>query len=88
MPDLKFAATLVSSAKSELLLRGYERRTTAGEPRLSELITQYRDLGFEVEVVEFEAEAGACNICYPEGLQAGARYGDIYVRRGAAAGRV
>lgn len=66
---------------SELLAQGYERRTTAGEPRLSELIAQYREIGYDVEVVEFTATPDSCSVCFDVAIEAGQIYGDIYVRR-------
>lgn len=72
------------SAAAELLYRGFSRRTTATEPRLSELVDEYRRIGYEVEVVEYRVDPNACNVCFEEGAKAGERYGDIYVRTKAA----
>jgi len=48
-----------------LKMEGWERRTTACEPRLSELVELYESLGFEVRVEPFEAEPGyECLDCY------------------------
>lgn len=76
-----FFRHLSASRKAELLSRGYSRRTTAAEPRLSELVAEYRRIGFDVEVVEYRAEASDCSSCYDAGAQVGETYGDIYVRR-------
>jgi hypothetical protein len=67
--------------RAELLDSGYSRRTTATEPRLSELVAEYRRIGFDVEVIEHRVEAADCGVCYEAGAQAGESYGDIYVRR-------
>jgi len=86
MTTMKFFKKLEVSAKSDLLMRGYTRRTTAAEPRLSELVDEYRRIGFEVEVVEYVVEPGGCGICYEDGAEVGAVYGDVFVKRIAAGG--
>jgi hypothetical protein len=75
-----------SSGAAELLDRGYSRRTTATEPRLSELVAEYRRIGFDVQVVEHQVEAADCGVCYEAGAQGGEICGDIYVRRKPADG--
>ena len=52
-----------SPKHSELEADGFTRRTTAAEPRLSELVEQYREIGHEVELVEFRAETKSCSVC-------------------------
>lgn len=71
---------VVVSAKASLLFNGYSRRTTATEPRLSELVAEYKRIGYDVEVIEHEVEPNGCNVCYEEGAQVGEKYGDIYIR--------
>lgn len=68
------------SRDATLLAAGYVRRTTVGEPRLSELVAEYQRIGFDVEVIEHRTEDDACGICYEAGAQAGEMYGDVYVR--------
>ena len=68
------------SRDGELLAAGFVRRTTVGEPRLSELVAEYQRIGFDVEVIEHRTEDDACGICYEAGAQAGEMYGDVYVR--------
>ncbi len=67
----------------KLVADGYARRTTAAEPRLSELVEEYRRLGFEVAVVVHRVAAGACGECFqpPDGGPPDRAYGDVYVRR-------
>jgi hypothetical protein len=74
-----------SSVESDLLLRGYTRRTTASEPRLSEIVAEYRRIGFEVEVTRHRVEPGQCGVCF--GVEAGAAgtYHDVFVRHAAPA---
>lgn len=74
-----------SSLESALLLRGYTRRTAASEPRLSEIVAEYRRIGFEVEVVEHRVEPGQCGVCF--GVESGTAetYYDVFVRHAAPA---
>ena len=69
-----------ASLESALLVRGYTRRTTASEPRLSEIVAEYRRIGFEVELIEHRLEPGQCGVCF--GVEAGAAgtYYDVFVR--------
>ena len=47
-----------------LLAEGWERRSILDEPRLSEVVEMYRDLGFEVKVVDLKPEMLAgCDTC-------------------------
>ena len=73
-----------ASLETELLLRGYTRRTTASEPRLAEIVAEYRRIGFEVKLVEHRVEPGQCGICF--GVEAGGgTYHDVFVRPAAPA---
>lgn len=65
-----------------LTSEGYERRTTAAEPRLSEIVDEYRRIGFEVVVVEHRVADGGCGECFAAAAGTGEVYGDVYVRRG------
>lgn len=58
---------------------GWEKRTTAAEPRLTELCALYREIGYEVRLEPFEPGGAAeCAACFagPPG-----RYQTIYTRR-------
>ncbi|MFO1218686.1 MAG: hypothetical protein U1E89_09975 [Burkholderiaceae bacterium] len=69
---------------TELLQRGYVRRTTATEPRLSEIVAEYRRIGFDVQVIAHEPEPGACIACFEDAAgTAAAEYCDVYVRSAA-----
>lgn len=68
------------SPKSELLALGYRRRTTAAEPRLSEIVAEYRRIGFDVEVIEHRVEPDSCGICFDAQADSQQRYCDVYVR--------
>lgn len=54
----------------QLLAEGWERRSVASEPRLSEAVKMYRSLGFEVVLVPALGEnlanggEGSCMACF------------------------
>ena len=68
--------------EGELLAQGWVKKTTIGEPRLSEIVENYRNMGYEVHVVEHPVEetGDSCNTCFSAGAEAGKMYGDVYVR--------
>ena len=66
----------------ELLRDGWRKQTTIGEPRLSELAENYRDLGYEVLVERYRAEGDGCNTCFEAGDAMGQFNGTIYLREG------
>jgi len=82
---------LVKGGKEgELLAHGWTKQTTIGEPRLSEIVENYRQLGYEVHVVEHrdESDAGAgCNTCFTAGAEMGQIYGDVYIRKASGGKR-
>jgi len=65
------------SREQELKKEGWEKRFTIDEPRLSEMVEQYKELGFEVllEPVDFSSEE--CTSCMTADSQ---RYKTIYTR--------
>jgi hypothetical protein len=54
------------ASRRELLEKaGWVRRTTYDEPRLSELVESYRELGFEVRLEEPDSdEPDECSACF------------------------
>ena len=66
-----------------LASEGWERRATYGEPRLSELVEMYEELGYEVYLKPFnpdeETSCAECMKVSPE------KYETIYTRKSAAA---
>ena len=50
---------------------------------LSEIVENYRQMGYEVQVVEHPAKesADACNSCFSAGAEMGQMYGDVYIRK-------
>ncbi len=77
---LVFHRRAATSRGAELTLRGFTRRTTAAEPRLSEIVQEYRRIGFEVETVDHERDPEGCNVCFEDAAVAKAGYKDVYVR--------
>jgi hypothetical protein len=65
------------SREQELKKEGWEKRFTIDEPRLSEMVEQYKELGFEVllESVDFSSEE--CTSCIAVDPS---RYKTIYTR--------
>ncbi len=64
----------------ELVGKGWLRRFTAEEPRLSEMKEFYESLGLEVLVEPFVADANQeCRTCFDEG-GLGDRYKTLYTR--------
>jgi len=76
---------LVKGGKeADLFAEGWIKKTTIGEPRLSEIVENYRQLGYEVHVVEHREESGdGCNTCFTAGVEMGQVYGDVYIRKGS-----
>jgi len=82
MSKMVFFKTIESGPKPGLLLQGYSRRTTAAEPRVSELVAEYLRIGYEVEVIEHQVEPNSCGICYEPLMdeKPGLIHYDVYVR--------
>ncbi len=66
--------------QQELENQGWKRQFTADEPRLSEAMEEYRELGFEVlvEPIDPKEMEGECASCL---LAACDQYKIIYTRR-------
>lgn len=74
--------------ETDLLAAGWVKQTTIGEPRLTEIVENYRRLGYEVHVIEHPEEPGdGCNTCFTAGAEMGQVYGDVYIRKGSGGGR-
>lgn len=78
---------------ARLAQEGWVLRTTIGEPRLSEVVENYRTMGFEVHVEHFgtsradsKSKEGeeACTTCYDaaDKSDASQAWGSVYVRQG------
>jgi hypothetical protein len=64
-------------SEADLLAAGWERRFIYDEPRLSEAVELYRELGFEVTLLPVAPDDGRCTECM---LQEPDRYRVIYTR--------
>lgn len=72
--------------EDELIKEGWEKRFVACEPRLSEMVDLYREIGFEVrleplpsedEIKDGECSEKGCTVCYQADRY---RYKIIYTR--------
>jgi len=64
--------------EEELKKEGWEKRFTIDEPRLSEMVEQYKELGFEVLLEPVDTSSEECITCitaFPH------LYKTIYTRR-------
>lgn len=75
--------------KDELIAAGWERRFIACEPRLSEMMEMYKEIGFEVhleplpskeEMDQSSFEDSGCTACFYEDPE---RYRIIFTRQGS-----
>jgi hypothetical protein len=64
----------------ELKKQGWIKRTNIGEPRLTEIVDEYKALGFDVhlESVNLEEMDEACRRCYGN---EGAKIKTVYIRK-------
>lgn len=65
---------------SDLEARGWERRSVLCEPRLSECVELYEQLGFEVKLVPLDPQnmPEGCGVCYEKNID---KYRIVYVLR-------
>jgi len=66
------------SREEELKKQGWEKRFTIDEPRLSEMVGQYEELGFEVLLEPVDTSSEECMTCI---TAFHGRYKTIYTRR-------
>ena len=57
---------------------GWKRNFVADEPRLSEMIENYQELGFDVITVPISPDSADCNECMTQSPE---KYQVIYTRR-------
>jgi hypothetical protein len=70
--------------EEELVARGWQIRSTQDEPRLSEMVTLYEDLGLEVRLEPFDpGVADGCRDCIAVNPNL---YRTIYTRKRTEAG--
>ncbi|MBM2813448.1 MAG: hypothetical protein HW421_210 [Ignavibacteria bacterium] len=58
----------------------WEKRTVAEEPRLSELVELYRELGFEVRLDDYKLDPDCPDECTSCMMQTPEKYKVIYTR--------
>ena len=63
--------------EKQLKKEGWEKRFTIDEPRLSEMLEQYRELGFEVLLEPVDLSSEECTSCIAVDPK---RYKTIYTR--------
>jgi len=66
--------------EEELKKEGWEKRFTIDEPRLSEMVDQYRRLGFEVRLEPVDISSEECTDCLTDPAFSD-RYKTIYTRQ-------
>ncbi len=64
--------------EEELKKEGWEKRFTIDEPRLSEMVEAYQELGFEVLLEPVDLSSEECTSCISVHPQ---RYKTLYTRR-------
>jgi hypothetical protein len=67
------------STEEQLLAQGWTRQFNTDEPRLSEAVEMYEQMGLEVhlEPVVIDPESETCQMCYEQDCQ---RYQTIWTR--------
>lgn len=65
---LRLSACGESKMSEDLEKRGWNKRTTIGEPRLTEIVELYKSLGYEVRVepVKLDELDDDCKKCYAD----------------------
>lgn len=64
--------------EEELKKQGWEKRFTIDEPRLLDIVEQYKELGFEVLLEPVDTSSEECTTCITPFHD---RYKTIYTRR-------
>ena len=73
-----YGLTVFMNREEELKRQGWEKRFTIDEPRLSEMVEQYKELGFEVLLEPVDTSSEECTTCI---IAFHDRYKTIYTRR-------
>lgn len=85
IPIRQASATREEQADERLLREGWRRQTTIGEPRLSEIVANYRAMGYEVHVESWQTEGDGCTTCLDEDQSSGKVLGTVYTRKATGA---
>jgi hypothetical protein len=75
-----YGLTVFMSREEELRKQGWEKRFTIDEPRLSEMVEQYKELGFEVLLEPVDTSSEECTTCLKD-PSFSQLYKTIYTRR-------
>ena len=78
LPTIRPGKLQSSKTVGELLAEGWERCFIADEPRLSEAVETYEELGFEVALVPVPLDDEGCTECM---VNEPDRYRVIFVRK-------
>jgi predicted ATPase len=73
-----YGLTVFMTREEELRKQGWEKRFTIDEPRLSEMVEQYKELGFEVLLEPVDTSSEECTTCITAFHD---RYKTIYTRQ-------
>jgi hypothetical protein len=65
--------------EEELKKEGWEKRFTMDEPRLSEMVEEYKEIGFEVLLEPVDTSSEECTSCMIDPALSN-RYKTIYTR--------
>ena len=70
----------IMSKNEKLEKQGWKKMTTIDEPRLSEIVAEYKEIGYEVRLEEatFEEVNQLCKNCLQSDC---AKYKTIYIRK-------
>ena len=68
------------SREEKLKQEGWEKRFTIDEPHLSEMVEQYKELGFEVRLEPVDTSSEECTECLTDPVFSD-RYKTIYTRK-------
>lgn len=76
--------TCSASREQELISQGWTKQSILDEPRLSEIVQEYRDLGFEVHLEPLDPqgcqESDGCTVCF-QNPEVAAQFKVIFTRR-------
>jgi hypothetical protein len=74
---LRLDKTQTMTREEELKKEGWEKRFTIDDPRLTEMVDQYKELGFEVLLEPVDTSSEECTACIATFRD---RYKTIYTR--------
>ena len=65
--------------ETELIKQGWKKQATHDEPRLSEIVEMYEEIGFEIHLEPFDPEsAPTCSECMAVNIE---NYKTVYTRK-------